>query len=53
MTDCTDLRDIMAVLPPQRIYMELRPDQALAAIRADYGLGPGTPILSSERPAQL
>jgi hypothetical protein len=33
--------------------MELRPDQALAALRADYGLGPGTPILSSERPDLL
>jgi hypothetical protein len=53
MTDCTELRDTMAALPPQRIRMELRPDQALAALRADYGLGPGTPILSSERPDLL
>jgi hypothetical protein len=53
MTDCTELRDIMTVLPPQRIRVELRPEQALAAIRADYGLGPGTPIVSSERPNLL
>lgn len=40
----------MTTLPPQRVHVDLTPDQLLAVIRADYGLAPHEPILSSERP---
>lgn len=39
----------MTTLPPQRVRADLTPDQILAVIRADYGLAPGAPVLSSER----
>lgn len=49
MDDCEHARELCATLPPRRISFDLTLEQTLGVIRADYGLGPRQPILSSER----
>ena len=47
--DCADYRQALITLPPQRINMELPPEEAIAVLRREYGLNPGDPINGSER----
>ena len=50
MDDYTLAWHEMTALPPRHLPHATTADALIAAIRADYGLAPEVPILSSERP---
>lgn len=50
MDDYTNAWLEMTALPPRHLPHGATADALIATIRADYGLTPGQPVLSSERP---
>lgn len=50
MDDYTNAWLEMTALPPRHLPHGATAEALIAAIRADYGLAPGAPVLSSERP---
>lgn len=48
--DDSELRQLWTALPPVHITAHLTAEQAIALVATQYGIHPGQPICSSERP---